>query len=101
MLDSYLTLGLEFGVGNEEIRKRYLELIKRSTPEKDPERFQEITRAYERIKTSRLRVQTKLYGIMDDADVDSTLMGLSRAKKPLRRRANLQELLAEARKQHL
>jgi len=49
MLSSYFILGLGLDVADEEIRKRYLELIKQYTPEKDPNRFQEITSAYEQI----------------------------------------------------
>ncbi|MCP4692255.1 MAG: J domain-containing protein [Desulfobacterales bacterium] len=93
MLSCHLTLGLEIGASDQEIRKRYLELIKRHTPEKDPEQFRKITAAYEKIKTPRLRIHTKLFGAMDEKDLDAALLDLCRAGKPSRRRAGLRELL--------
>ena len=62
MLLNYFILGLELNATDEEIRKRYLDLIKQYTPEKDPDRFQEITVAYEQIKTPRSRIRGKLFG---------------------------------------
>ncbi len=96
MLTSHLTLGLDIGASDEEIRKRYLELIKLHTPEKDPDRFQKITRAYEKISSSRRRIRTKLFGTLDEKDPETVLLELCRAKKTGRRRVGLQELLAEA-----
>ena len=96
MLSNYFILGLELNATDEEIRKRYLELIKQYTPEKDPDRFQEITSAYEQIKTPRARIREKLFGALSVSDAEETLLSFGRARTPVRRRAGLKQLLDEA-----
>ena len=46
----YETLGLEPGASAAEIKKAYFRLIRQFSPEKDPEEFQRIREAYERLK---------------------------------------------------
>ena len=94
MMAYFLTLGLPLEASDEEIRKRYLELIKKHTPEKDPDQFQKITTAYEKIKSVHIRIQTRLFGVLDQGDPEKSLMALSRAKKPAQKRAGLDELFA-------
>ncbi len=96
MLSSYFILGLDLNTTDEEIRKRYLELIKLHTPEKDPDRFQEITSAYEQIKTHRSRILGKLFGPLSVSDAEESLLSFGRARTPVRRRARLKELLEDA-----
>lgn len=45
--DPFEILGLPQGSNEERVRARYLELVKLHPPERDPERFREIHRAYE------------------------------------------------------
>lgn len=45
--DPFDVLGLSPGSNEERVRARYLELVKLHPPERDPERFREIHRAYE------------------------------------------------------
>ncbi len=96
ILSSYFILELDLNATDEEIRKRYLKLIKRHTPEKDPDRFQEITSAYEQIKTPRARIRGKLFGALSVSDTEEALLSLRRARTPVRRRAGLKELLDDA-----
>lgn len=96
MLSSYFILGLDLNATDKEIRKRYLELIKRNTPEKDPDRFQEITSAYEQIKTHRSRILGKLFGPLSVSDAEESLLSLGRARTVIRRQAGLKELLDDA-----
>ena len=96
MLSSYFIMGLDLDVTDEEIRKRYLELIKQYTPEKDPNQFQKITSAYEQIKTPRARIRGKLFGTLSVSDAEEALLSLGRSRTPVRRRAGLKELLDEA-----
>ena len=93
MLASFFTLGLTPDATDKTIRKRYLELIKRHTPENDPERFQEITQAYESIKTPRARVYSVLYGNLNQKDPEAALTKLCQSHAPNRRIATLTELL--------
>lgn len=93
MLVDFLMLGLEPGATDEEIRARYLELVKAHPPEHAPQRFQDITRAYERIKDRRSRIRQCLFGARDFTDVETSLAYLARAFEPQRRRAGLRELI--------
>lgn len=45
--DPFEILGLPQGSNEERVRARYLELVKLHPPERDPERFREIHRAYQ------------------------------------------------------
>jgi curved DNA-binding protein CbpA len=94
MLAYFLTLSLPLEASDEEIRKRYLELIKKHTPEKDPDQFQKITTAYEKIRSAHLRIRTRLFGVLDHADPEKSLLALSRARKPVKKRTGLDELFA-------
>ncbi|MDR2642244.1 MAG: J domain-containing protein [Planctomycetaceae bacterium] len=51
MLDIYYhTLGINPGCSESEIRRRYLELVHKFSPEKNPEQFAKIHQAYENLK---------------------------------------------------
>lgn len=63
MLLYYRVLGIEGTVDDEIIRAKYLELVKKYPPEKEPDKFRLINRAYEAIRDERQRVSTKLSGI--------------------------------------
>ncbi len=98
MLTYYLTLGLTPDADDETIRRRYLERVKRYSPEKDPEMFQHITEAYEALKDPRMRVRERLFGVLRVKDTDTALMNLAAARTrcPERRRVGLPELTAAA-----
>lgn len=49
MKNDYRILGLEEGADEKTIKRAYFKLIRTYSPEKDPERFQEIRAAYERL----------------------------------------------------
>lgn len=50
MDEYYKILGLGEDAGPEEIKRAYFRLVRKYSPERDPERFQEIRRAYEYLK---------------------------------------------------
>ena len=56
----YLVLGVKTDAGDTEIRRAYLEAIRRAPPESDPERFAAVSRAYESIKDEKNRIRTAL-----------------------------------------
>lgn len=63
MLLYYRILGVdEKNADDETIRAKYLDLVKTYTPEKSPEKFRLINRAYEALSDERRRVKTKLMG---------------------------------------
>ena len=97
MLTEHLVLGLKPGATDDQIRKRYLELIKKHSPEQDPQRFREISTAYERIKTQRARIHHQIFGCLDAREMASELTYLANAVKPKRKRVGLVELLQACR----
>jgi curved DNA-binding protein CbpA len=58
--DPFATLGIENTASEEEIRQRYLELVKQHPPEHDPVRFREIHDAYEAAKNPLLMAERLL-----------------------------------------
>jgi len=61
----YQILGLDENAKDQEIRNRYLELVRKFTPEQHPEGFIRITKAYEAIKDRRSRIKSKIMGLKD------------------------------------
>lgn len=56
---SYQILGLERDASPDEIKRAYFRLIRKHSPEKDPEGFQEIRRAYEYLKDKEIQNDEK------------------------------------------
>jgi curved DNA-binding protein CbpA len=54
-MNPFHVLGVGVEAGDAEIRRAYLDAIKAAPPERDPERFAELTRAYESIKDEKRR----------------------------------------------
>lgn len=93
MLIPYLILGISDDADDALIRRRYLELVKRYTPETSPARFQQITEAYEAVRTLRKRIEAMLFGQETAAGDDARQFEiLADAVKIRRRRVGLQEL---------
>ncbi len=93
MLKSYLVLGLSLNATDLEIRKKYLELVKAHSPEKNPEMFQKITGAYESIKDARTRATTQLFSALKNVESRQAIETLASSVKITRRTPGLQELL--------
>jgi preprotein translocase subunit Sec63 len=75
-MNPFHMLGVGENTGNEEIRRAYLDAIKAAPPERDAERFAELTRAYESIKDERARYEYILFN--QDCPGDSPLDALVR-----------------------
>jgi hypothetical protein len=73
--DPFAVLGVAEDAGDEAIKRRYLTLVRRFPPDREPERFQAYRRAYERIRGARERAQLRL--------LQSTDAALSRLKRHL------------------
>jgi len=93
MLTHYLVLGLSPQASDEEIRQRYLQLVRENPPSRAPEYFQKITSAYEALKDERTRVATRLFGTLQYADLEMALMDLVRANPSRRKGPGLKALL--------
>lgn len=59
MRDDREVLGVSADAGQKEIKKAYFKLVRQFSPEKDPERFQEIRGAYERLQQGETRDRDK------------------------------------------
>ena len=94
MLAHYLTLGLSPAASGEEIRRRYLELVRAHPPSREPENSQRIIVAYEALKDDRSRVENALFGIARYGDFELALDALVQARPQRRSTPGLRTLLA-------
>ena len=62
MLNPFAVLGVAETADDDAIKKAYLQRVRESPPERDPERFQLIRAAYEAIKTRPDRLRYRLFG---------------------------------------
>jgi DnaJ-class molecular chaperone len=60
-MNPYLELGVAENASDEDIRLAYLKGIQSRSPESDPEGFQTLHAAYERVQTSELRDMWRLF----------------------------------------
>jgi curved DNA-binding protein CbpA len=91
MDDPYGVLGLPADSDDEMIRRRYLELVRRFSPEHHPERFAAIRAAYERLRDLDTRLRYRLFEAGRRETVDALLEEL--ACRSRRRRVSLQVML--------
>lgn len=61
MQNPFITLDVAETADDDAIKKAYLQQVREHPPERDPERFQMIRAAYERIKTRRDRLRYRLF----------------------------------------
>jgi curved DNA-binding protein CbpA len=61
MTDPYETLGLTSDVGEAEIRRRYLELVREFPPDREPDRFRAVHEAYEALRDPARRLRVRLF----------------------------------------
>jgi hypothetical protein len=57
MHNPYAVLGIEEHADQQQIRARYLELVRESPPDRDPERFALIRSAYDELRQPEARVE--------------------------------------------
>ena len=94
MLAHYLVLGLSPTVSQSEIRQRYLQLVRTHPPSRHPERFQQITAAYDALKDDRSRVETAIFGMARYGEFELALEALVQARPAGRKTPGLNTLLA-------
>lgn len=94
MKDPFEVLGLPPEAGDEEVRARYLELVRRHPPERSPARFSAVRDAYEAVKTLPHRVALRVFRDGPGETVDDLIEELE--CPPTGRRYRLSDLLREA-----
>jgi curved DNA-binding protein CbpA len=72
MADPHEILGVSRSSSEADIRRRYLELVRRYPPDRDPERFKEIHQAYEKLRDPLLRMESRLF----DLESGETMAGV-------------------------
>jgi curved DNA-binding protein CbpA len=65
MLNPYHVLGVSQDATEAEIKKAYFQLIRKHTPEHDPERFKRIREAYEQLRSADVRSKTDVHTFTD------------------------------------
>jgi DnaJ-class molecular chaperone len=58
--DPFAVLGINESADDAAIKQRYLTMVRAFPPDREPDRFQEIRRAYEAIRTKRGRLEVQL-----------------------------------------
>jgi curved DNA-binding protein CbpA len=91
MTDPYSVLGVPDDADDETIRRRYLELVRESPPERNPEQFAAVRAAYERLKDLDARVRHRLFEQGKRDGIDELIEDM--ACRTPRRRLGLQALL--------
>ena len=89
--DPYSVLGVPSDAGDDVIRRRYLELVRTHTPERDPERFIAIRAAYEKLRDPVTRLRHRLFEQGRDDSIES-LVTAAKARVA-RRRLSVETLL--------
>jgi curved DNA-binding protein CbpA len=94
--DPHAVLGLSPDCDDETIRRRYLELVRKFSPEHHPERFAAIRAAYEQLRDLNTRLRYRLFEAGKKENIDAILEEIE-CRSP-RRRVSLRTLLSLARK---
>jgi DnaJ-class molecular chaperone len=63
MAEAYEILDLPQSASDAEVRRRYLELVRQFPPDRAPERFTEIHRAYEQLRDPVPRIEARLFDL--------------------------------------
>lgn len=92
MTDPYKVLDLPVSADEETIRRRYLELVRKHPPDRDPVKFAEIRAAYDALKDRDERLRKQLFEADRDAHLDTVVEEI--VCRVGRRRVGLARLLS-------
>lgn len=73
MADAYEVLGLLPGSTDDEIRRRYLDLVRRYRPDQQPQRFAAVREAYEQLRDPLVRLEACLFPTQTNDTIDAIL----------------------------
>ena len=76
MADPHAILGVSPDVGEDVLRKRYLELVRRHPPEKCPQQFAEIRAAYEQLCDPVEQLKRQVFEIGGNESLDDVIAEL-------------------------
>ena len=95
MHDPFQVLGLAPDADDAAVRQRYLELVRRYTPEQAPERFAAVRAAYEQLRDRDTRLRYRLFEGGRSDTIETLIEEVTCRSR--RRRPTLAELRAAAR----
>jgi curved DNA-binding protein CbpA len=97
MNDPFTVLGVGEDAGDDQIKQRYLALVRAFPPDREPERFQAYRAAYEALCDQRKRLEAKLLRTNDVAlsRLKQLLLAPSRPVSGRATRATVSALLVE------
>jgi DnaJ-class molecular chaperone len=84
MTDPYEVLGLGPEAGEDEIRQKYLALVREFPPEREPKRFAEIREAYDQLRDPLVSLERRLFDLTA-VDTLDTLLAAERQRQRGRR----------------
>jgi DnaJ-class molecular chaperone len=82
--DAYEILGLTRNSSEADIRQRYLELVRQYPPERAPEQFAAIRKAYEQLRDPVERLRTVLFDVGGDDSMPAILADVRRRLRSAR-----------------
>jgi curved DNA-binding protein CbpA len=68
MTDPFTVLGVGEDAGDDQIKQRYLALVRAFPPDREPERFQAYRAAYEAVRDQRKRLETVTALLLEGID---------------------------------
>ena len=84
MIDPYEVLGVSADATEEQIRQRYLALVREFPPEQEPKRFAEIREAYDQLRDPVVGLERRLFHLTA-VDTFDTLLAAERQRQRGRR----------------
>jgi DnaJ-class molecular chaperone len=84
MIDPYEVLSVSPDATEEQIRQRYLALVREFPPEQEPKRFAEIRQAYDQLRDPVVSLERRLFNVTA-VDTFDTLLAAERQRQRARR----------------
>jgi DnaJ-class molecular chaperone len=84
MTDPYEVMELEPGSSEAEVRRRYLELVRKHPPDRDPARFTEIRRAYDQLRDPEVRLTSQLFDVKTEDSLEAIVAEVERRLRTVR-----------------
>lgn len=81
MHNDYSILGLERGASQAEIKKAYFKMVRLHSPEADPEQFQKIRQAYERLKNAQNKPEGPAFPPLSDPNAIKMMQQIQTYRK--------------------
>ena len=93
--DPFQVLGLPLDSDDASIRRRYLELVRESPPDRAPERFAAIRAAYDQVRDPVQRLSAQLFEVATSDSLDAIEVDLRARLRAARIPLNVLLALAE------